>query len=173
MPPAAQQAAFSGIAHTPITRVYFRVTRPFWEDDGLPNSMWTDTPLERIFAVRDETSGEVVALSSHADGPGAQQLDAMDEDERLRFALDTLVALRPAAKGAVEAVTSTSWAQDPFAGGAYPFYAPGQVGRLRPAAALPHGRIHFAGEHTAISSPGMEGACESADRAVAELLARI
>lgn len=38
--------------------------------------------------------------------------------------------------------------------------------------ALPLGRLHFAGEHTALASPGMEGACESADRAVAELLAR-
>jgi len=172
-PPALQQAAFREIAHTPITRVYFRVNRPFWDEDGLPNSMWTDTPLERIFAVRDEASGEVVALSSHADGPGAAQLDAMDEDERLRFATDLFVKLRPAARGAVEAVDSTSWARDPFSGGAYPFYAPGQVGRLRAETARPLGRIHFAGEHTAITSPGMEGACESADRVVAEVLGRI
>jgi len=123
--------------------------------------------------LRDEASGEVVALSSHADGPGAAQLDAMDEDERLRFATDLFVKLRPAARGAVEAVDSTSWARDPFSGGAYPFYAPGQVGRLRAETARPLGRIHFAGEHTAITSPGMEGACESADRVVAEVLGRI
>ena len=172
-PPALQQAAFREIAHTPITRVYFRVKRPFWDEDGLPNSMWTDTPLERIFAVRDEGSGAVVALSSHADGPGAVQLDAMEEDERLGFATDLFVKIRPAAEGAVDAVASTSWARDPLAGGAYPFYAPGQVGRLRAATAEPLGRIHFAGEHTAISSPGMEGACESADRVVAEVLGRV
>lgn len=172
-PPPLQQAAFREIAHTPITRVYFRVTRPFWDEDGLPNSMWTDTPLERIFALRDEDSGEVVALSSHADGPGAAQLDAIDEDERLRFATALLARLRPAAEGAVEAVASTSWGRDPFAGGAYPFYSPGQIGRLRAETVRPLGRIHFAGEHTATTSPGMEGACESADRVVAEVLAAI
>jgi len=172
-PPALQQAAFREIAHTPITRVYFRVKKPFWDEDGLPNSMWTDTPLERIFAVRDEGTGQVVALSSHADGPGAARLDAMDEDERLRFATEQFVKLRPAAEGAIEAVACTSWARDSFAGGAYPFYAPGQIGRLRGATAMPIGRIHFAGEHTAVTSPGMEGACESADRAVAEVLGRL
>jgi monoamine oxidase len=97
----------------------------------------------------------------------------MSEERRLRFAEQEFVKLRPAAKGAIEAVASTSWANDEFAGGAYPFYAPGQVGRLRPATAQPWGRLHFAGEHTAVTQPGMEGAAESADRAVAELLARV
>lgn len=170
-PPATQLAAFSEISHTPITRVYFRVKSPFWQQDGLPNTMWTDSPLERIFAARDE-AGEVIALTCHADGPGAQVLDAMDERARLRFAEETFVKMRPAAKGAIEAVATMSWAAEPLTGGAYPFYAPGQIGRLRPSTALPLGRIHFAGEHTAVTSPGMEGACESADRAVAEVLAR-
>ncbi len=70
--------------------------------------------LERVFPLRD-AAGEVVGLASHADGPAARQLDAMD----------------------------------------------------------PAARLRFAGEHTAVSQPGMEGAAESADRAVAEILARI
>ena len=78
-----------------------------------------------------------------------------------------------ASTNAVEAVASTSWANDPYAGGAYPYYQPGQVGRLRGTMARPLGRLHFAGEHTGVTQPGMEGAAESADRAVAEVLARI
>jgi monoamine oxidase len=110
---------------------------------------------------------------SHADGPGAEKLDSLGDRERHRYAERELARLRPAAKGAVEAVATTSWATDRFAGGAYPCYAPGQIGRLRPAVARPLGRLHFAGEHTAVTQPGMEGAAESADRAVAEVLARI
>jgi monoamine oxidase len=170
--PAGQAEAFREIACTPITRVYFRVRRPFWEEDGLPATMWTDSTLERIFTLRD-ASGEVVGLVSHADGPAAEQLDAMEEEPRHRFAEQVLAGLRPATRGAVEAVASTSWGNDPFAGGAYHYYAPGQIARLRPSAAQAWGRLHFAGEHTAIAQPGMEGACESADRAVAELLGRL
>ena len=171
MPPADQLAAFREIGYTPITRTYFRVVEAFWEQDGLPTTMWTDTALERIFAMRDE-AGEIVGLVSHADGPAAERLDAMSPDERHRFAETVLCELRPAARDAVEAVASTSWGTDRFAGGAYPYYAPGQIGRLRPTLARPLGRLHFAGEHTAVTQPGMEGAAESADRAVAELLAR-
>ena len=170
--PAHQRAAFREIHYTPITRVYFRIKRPFWEQDGLPGTMWTDSPIERVFPMRN-ADGNVVAFVSHADGPGATRLDAMSEEKRLRFAEKVFVQLRPAARGAIEAVASTSWANDEFAGGAYPFYAPGQVGRLRPATAQPLGRLHFAGEHTAVTQPGMEGAAESADRVVAELLARL
>lgn len=171
-PPAGQLEAFQGIGYTPITRTYFRVDAAFWEDDGLPVTMWTDTVLERVFALRD-AGGEVVGLVSHADGPAAVHLDAMGPEERHRHAESLLFRLRPAARGAVEAVASKSWAGDPFAGGAYPWYAPGQIGRLRPATAHAWGRLHFAGEHTAVTQPGMEGAAESADRAVAELLGRV
>jgi monoamine oxidase len=38
------------------------------------------------------------------------------------------------------------------------------------AMAAPAGRIHFAGEHTAKLSTGMEGACESGERAAIEIL---
>jgi monoamine oxidase len=162
-------AAVREIAHTPITRVYFSVRRPFWEGDGLPVSMWTDSLLERVFPIRD-ASGRIVALVSHVDGPNAEALDAMDDDERHRFAEQELARLRPATKGAVEAVRTHSWAKDPFSGGAYLYYAPGQITRFRAPVARPWGRLHFAGEHTAVTSPGIEGAAESADRAVAEIL---
>lgn len=41
---------------------------------------------------------------------------------------------------------------------------PSTVGRIEPAAIVntPHGRIHFAGEHTAATMTGMEGATGSA-----------
>jgi monoamine oxidase len=171
-PPPDQAAAFREIGYTPITRIYYRIVRPFWEQDGLPVTMWTDSAIERVFPLRDD-SGAVIGLVSHADGPGAEKLDLLGEEKRHRYAERELARLRPASKGAVEAVATTSWATDRFAGGAYPYYAPGQVGRLRPAAARPLGRLHFAGEHTAVTQPGMEGAAESADRAVAEVLARV
>jgi monoamine oxidase len=171
-PPPAQAAAFRGIAYTPITRIYYRIRRPFWEQDGLPVTMWTDSAIERVFPLRDD-DGAVVALVSHADGPGAEKLDSLGEEERHRYAEQELARLRPATKGAVEAIATTSWATDRFAGGAYPYYAPGQIGRLRPAVARPLGRLHFAGEHTAVTQPGMEGAAESADRAAAEVTERI
>jgi monoamine oxidase len=46
------------------------------------------------------------------------------------------------------------------------------VSRLKNAMANPWHRIHFAGEHTSVTGPGMEGAVESAERAAEEVIAR-
>ena len=40
-----------------------------------------------------------------------------------------------------------------------------------PALKEPAGRLHFCGEHTAVSNRGMEGAMESGERAALEVMA--
>ena len=42
--------------------------------------------------------------------------------------------------------------------------------RLAVVALEPEGRLHFCGEHTALSNRGMEGAMESGERAALEVL---
>lgn len=163
-----QREAVAQVPYTAITLAIFTVTRPFWQEDGLPVGMWTDTPIERIFPLRD-IDGDITGLMCFVDGEQAERLDEMDEDHRRAHLLAEVERIRPAARGAVQLRTVVSWARDPFAGGAYHAFAPGQVGRLRPALARAWGRIHFAGEHTAVRAPGMEGAVESAERVVAEV----
>lgn len=51
----------------------------------------------------------------------------------------------------------------------YSHFAPGQIKQWADEMARPWHRIHFAGEHTAVASAGMEAALESAERAVQEL----
>jgi monoamine oxidase len=36
--------------------------------------------------------------------------------------------------------------------------------------AVPHGRIHFCGEHLAVTARGLEGALETAETVVAEVM---
>ena len=60
---------------------------------------------------------------------------------------------------------------DPFAGGAYTCWRPGQI-RAGFAKAFDNavGRVIFAGEHTARLARGMEGAMESGERAALQLM---
>ena len=78
--------------------------------------------------------------------------------------------LRPAAKGQLEPAGVKSWQTDPFAGGDWVVWAPYQVTEALPALIEPANRIHFCGEHTATTNRGMEGAMESADRVLQEVL---
>ncbi len=51
-------------------------------------------------------------------------------------------------------------------------FGPGQVTKFARDMIIPHGRLHFAGEHTRRLDYGMEAAMESGERAAFEILDR-
>jgi monoamine oxidase len=63
-----------------------------------------------------------------------------------------------------------SWKNDPFALGDWAVWEPGQISAFSREVGKAHGRIHFCGEHTAVSNRGMEGAMESGERVALEVL---
>ena len=163
-----QAEAVAELPYTIVTRIQLAVRRPFWEEDGFPTQMWTDTPLQSIFPVLDATGmHNLVCITG---GASAQQLDAMNSQVLAEFVESELARIRPASKGNVKIANVVSWGRDPFALGAYSHFGPGQIRRFHDKMAQPWQRIHFAGEHTAIASFGMESALESAERVVNEIL---
>lgn len=167
-----QKEAVEDLPYTAITKYYLQPRHSFWEDDGLPVSMWTDTTIERIFPNR-AADGRIESLTCWVDGANAIALDAISDEEQHATVLAELARIRPSTKDALDVVGSISWGRDPWARGAYAHYAPGQVTRMKPAMAQPWQRLHFAGEHTAVTSPGLESAVESAQRAVNEIIQRV
>lgn len=165
-----QQEAVEQIPYTAITQFFLVPKRAYWDDDRLPPMMWTDTGIERIFPQRD-ADNRLVSLICWIDGASAQKLDGMPEADQTAFVAGELARIRPSTKGNVEVARIVSWARAPYARGAYANYLPGQVTRFRAGMAKPWHRLYFAGEHTAVASPGIEGALESAERAVDELMA--
>ena len=168
----AQAEAVGELQYTTVTEIFLTVRESFWESDGYPPSMWTDTQLQSIFPNRDAT-GRVLGLTCFVDGASAQELDAMSPEVLASFVKSELGRIRPAAAANVEIARVVSWGRDPFARGDYSHFGPGQIRRFQNKMAQPWQRIHFAGEHTAIASPGMESALESAERVASEILNRI
>ena len=80
-----------------------------------------------------------------------------------------LARVRPAAAGANEILGVRSWGRDPWTMGAFAEIAPGRCASTAEWTARPHGRIHFAGEHTGFDHPGVEAALASGVRAVVEI----
>ena len=118
---------------------------PFWEEDGLPLTMWTDTPLERLFPRRHRDTGDCIGLKAFVNGAGTVALDRLDEAAFERLALATLERIRPHATGRVRYVARHAWGADPFAGGAYAAWPPGGVAESRAALLRPAGRVRFRG----------------------------
>lgn len=64
---------------------------------------------------------------------------------------------------------TVSWALEPYSGGSWTAYAPGQVTAYWRALREPSGRLHMAGEHTDAYTGYMEGAIRSGRRVAQQI----
>ena len=170
--PGLQSQIVRSLPYSEASYLVFAVDAPFWESDGLPPTMWTDSALELVVAWPTE-DGVTRHILAFVNGTAERSLRRLGESEQLQFATLELNRLRPASIGKARATHVYSWSMDPNARGAYAFFGPGQVTAWHEALARPFGHLHFAGEHTAILHSGMEGAMESGERAAREVLARL
>jgi len=169
-PPAGQQQVWAARRSNAVTSIHLKPTRRFWEDDGLPLSLWSDGPLQRLFAALGE-DGEVNRLTVWLNGAMAQYADQMPPAARMAWSIAAIERLRPAAKGALRPLETRSWGNEPLADGAFSEIAAGRFAQTLHWNTAPFGRIYFAGEHTELEAPGMEAAVRSGERAAAEILA--
>ncbi|MFW6412643.1 MAG: flavin monoamine oxidase family protein [Oceanicaulis sp.] len=168
-----QRAAIDLLAYTPIVQLHLEAERAWWEEDGLAPEMWTDSPIERVFARRDSNGDPTGMLTCWIDGRGALMADDMDDAALEAMARAELARVRPASEGAARLRHVQRWtASNPYAGGAYMHWRPGEARRWAATMARPAGRLHFAGEHTGELHTGMEAAMESGERAAIEILDR-
>jgi monoamine oxidase len=165
--PPDQAAGIADANYARVTQVHLVPEAPFWDDDGLPPSLYVDGPLERVFAV--ETDGGVERLVCWINGDGAMPWDAMTDEDRVTFAIAELARVRPASAGRVRGAFSWSWAS-PLSGGIRHAPAPGEVLGVGAVLGRTQGRVHFAGEHVRREEHGMEAACETGERAARAIL---
>ena len=170
-----QAEAVQTLGYVPVYQVHFLPTEKYWEKDGLPPSMWTDRSPGRFMALKNDPArpDEVTSCLSFVNGTMARYLDRLAPEDAAALILSDLAEIRPATKGVLRVLKVHSWNRDPFAGGAYAYWKPGQITRFAQQMRAPWHRIHFAGEHTALLTRGMEGAMESGVRASFEIIDRL
>jgi monoamine oxidase len=165
--PALQAEAVRSIPYDHMTSVFFAVRAPFWEVDGLPAALWSNGGLGRSLLFTDPANPYLwinISDDRYRSTPDAEVLRQVQAD---------LAAARPSTVGRIEPLAVMNWSAHPWLKGHMAYRAPGQIARYRMNVADPHGRIHFAGEHSAVLMSGMEGAMESGERAALEILQRL
>ena len=171
-PPGGSQArAIATLPYQPLSMAFLTAKKPFWDDDGLAPGMWTNSVAGTVLPQRfgsDPT--EITGLVVQARGQLAINWDRMGHAQALRAIVAQLEAMRPAARGKLRAHRLFSWGAQYFNGGDWAYFAPGQIADFVATMATPLGRIHFCGEHTATGARGFEGALESSERVVLEVL---
>ena len=165
-----QQQAIDELAYSQAVITHLLVDAPYSGDR--PPSVWTDSPIERVFATSADDSGQVTNATAWINGDNARLISALPPDERDDRILEWFVDVYPDAAGKVRVARVVDWGDDPYAGGTWASWQPGQIRAFQSTLAEPAGRLHFAGEHTAKANTGMEGAMESGERAAMEILLR-
>jgi monoamine oxidase len=164
--PALQAAAVREIPYDNMVNVFFAVKEPYWKVDGLPGSLWTNQPMGRLYHSKSD-QGEYLWMNVR--NPLSPWIKMKDADV-MQDATRTINRARPSTVGRIEALAVVNWSAYPWTRGHNVYRLPGQIARYGNIVAEPHGRIHFAGDHTAVTMMGMEGAMESGERVAVEIL---
>ena len=169
---AAKRRLIERLGYTPVTVALLGARRPFWKEDGFPASMWTDSPIGRVFAEQD-ASGAVTRLKVWIMGPPAAKLAALPDADVGALAIAEIARRRPSSRGQLALERVVNWTADPCYGGAFSHFRVGQLPAAAAVVAKPEGLLHFAGAHTALERPGVEAAMRSGQRAAEEVFAAL
>jgi len=172
-PPPAQRRGIDELTYSLTTQILFRIDDAYWEQDGLPPTLWTDTGIGQLLAYPYGPGGATQSAALWMMGADAIAADKLAPEALLERSMAVLRRIRPAAARALTPIKVFSWQKERYTGGTWASWAPGQVGAFANQIGQRHGRIHFCGEHTARLDRGMEGAMESADRVILEIPERM
>ena len=168
--PAPAARMIAELPYTRATFAYIAASEPFWEKDGLPETLWSDDPLiGRVFVLGSAPP----MLKLWTTGAGADLIDRLPPEEAKRMIVSRIAAMRPASQGKLDVLRLFSWQRNPHARGIYHHIGTGMAADLGATTRHRGLRLHFAGEHLGRAASGMEAAFESAETAVAAVLAKV
>jgi monoamine oxidase len=172
-----KMAAIEQYQLLPIARQYFQTRTQFWRDDrngrlGGLNMVGTDTVVERVWNTSllqpDPRMGMLQSYMIDDHAVAFASLDGHERAKKWRRAISRfLPGLR---EREVVATYAKAWQDDPWQRGGISLIKPGQFEWMWPAARQAEGRVHFAGEHTSVFLGWQNGALESAERVVREIV---
>jgi monoamine oxidase len=164
----ARAAAMRRQRWTPVTRVFLPVERRFWHSGQVGLLAASDQPTVRWVAGLP-VAGQRDILTAYVMGAAARELASLSPDGRVAWARAEAGSVFPEWiwDGTLAAQTHC-WDTDRFAGGGYPWPAPGDDA-LPDILASREGRVHFAGEQTTHHFGWIQGAMESGLRAAREV----
>jgi monoamine oxidase len=163
--PAPLQEAITSLQYGVATKTPLQYDQRFWRRLGFNGNTSMDLPLGMTWEATTAQPGRAGILMGYTSAEDGARLGNLEEQERFATARAQLGRVYPDADARPLGAASVAWGSDPFSGGTYVAFAPGQMTRFWEVLRTPVGRIHFAGEHTDVYASYMEGAVRSGRRA--------
>jgi monoamine oxidase len=163
--PAGPAAAVAGLDLGPAVKVVSQFQTPYWRASKHSGFSIGDLTYRVSWDAADSYAAPVGLLTSFTTGDHARALAAMPDGVRVETVQSELKQVYPPAAGErSDRWATVAWPNEPFTGGGYAVYRPGQVHRFWEPLRTPTGPIWFAGEHTESLAGYMESAVRSGHR---------
>jgi monoamine oxidase len=146
-------------------KICWEFEEAWWQDQGWGGNMMCDGPIQQTW---DGSMGEAPILSAYVNGNDAAKWASLGDP--VRAGVYELSLILPEAAKTFKRGWYHDWVTDPYCQGSFSHLAPGYVLEHMEHISTPVGSVHFAGEHTALWTGFIEGALESAERVVPEVL---
>jgi monoamine oxidase len=154
-------------------KVSTQYDRRFWSSEALSGFTITDLPFGVGWDATDSMPGGADrpgVLTQFVTGDAAKSGAALGDQVRIGTYQRQLDAVYPEGRRMKSGIATTVvWADEPYTGGGYAVFAPGQMIRFWPLLRQAHGSIWFAGEHTETLAGYMESAVRSGHRVAAAI----
>jgi monoamine oxidase len=168
--PASVAAVIRGLRLGRAAKVMREYSSRFWEAEGVPGFTVTDLPFHVAWAATDSYASTPGILTGFVTGRPAGQLAGVRDARRIAAFQRQLDRVYP--EGIAQKThrsATVAWANEPYTGGGYAAFRPGQLTRFWPVLRDGLPRIKFAGEHTEALAGFMESAVRSGHRVAAQL----
>ncbi|XP_021111351.1 L-amino-acid oxidase-like [Heterocephalus glaber] len=173
----SKEEALRLVHYNSATKVILACTQRFWERDGIHSGRSvTDRPSRFIYYPKHVfPNGTGVILASYTLDDDARFFSTMDQARVVDIVLGDLAAIHDRPKEELRALCPYSfvknWGRDPHSMGGFTFFTPYQFVDYAKELSQPEGRVHFAGEHTALPHGWIDTAIKSGLRAAKSIQA--
>lgn len=168
--PAAFAAVIDRLDLGAAAKVIHEYTARFWEAEGVPGFTVADLPFHVAWAPTDSYPSTGGLLTQFITGKPAHAAARLTDARRIAKFRRQLDRVYPEGRSLHTTRAATmAWANEPYTGGGYAVYRPGQMAPFWPALRDGLPRISFAGEHTETLAGYMESAVRSGHRVAASL----
>ena len=163
--PPALSSAVHGLGYGTVTKTALQYATRAWP----AGYATTENRAQRVYEPTAASAAGGGILMAYTGGSGGRQLGELDEAERMSVIESCEREMYPDLPSPIGGF-SQAWSTQPYFGGSYAVYRPGEVTRFWRVLRERHGPILLAGEHTATWTGYLEGAIESGELVAARLL---
>jgi monoamine oxidase len=155
-----------------VAKTLIQYDERIWLEQGRSGGATTDLPIGATWETTDPQDGSPGILIAYTSGRRGERTATIDATERTGQAREDIELLFPGTQRIAGDDFSVAWKAEPYSGGCWAAYSPGQISKHWMGLHRPTGPIHWAGEHTELINGYMNSAVASGMRVTREIAAK-